>query len=74
MKLTANLVWCETLEQLDQECVLVNGDKILCVDEDGVVRRLTWDEDRKVLTNTKGVEFDPEIFVEFCTGEALENR
>lgn len=42
MNLTVDLVWCETLDQLNEECGLFDGDKVLCVDADGVVRRLQW--------------------------------
>lgn len=46
------------------------GDKVLCVDADGVVCCLQWDETREVLTNAKGVMFEPADFVEFCLGQA----
>ena len=70
MNLTVDLVWRETLDQLNKECGLFDGDKVLCVDADGVVRRLQWDETREVLTNARGVMFEPADFVEFCLGQA----
>lgn len=50
---------------------LYDGDKVLCVDADGIVRRLQWDETREVLTNTKGVMYEPTDFVEFCSDNCL---
>ncbi len=69
MRLETILVWCENLNELYKECCLVDGDNVLCVDADGIVRRLEWDEEREVLVNTKGVMFEPEEFVEFSLGE-----
>lgn len=70
MNLTVDLVWCETLDQLNAECALFDGDKVLCVDADGIVRRLRWDETREVLINAQGVMHEPHEFVEFCLGQA----
>ena len=66
MNLTVDLVWCETLDQLNKECALFDGDKVLCVEADGIVRRLTWNENDNTLTNAKGVIFEEADFVEFC--------
>ena len=45
---------------------MYDGDKVLCVDADGIVRRLTWNEADNTLTNAKGVIFKEADFVEFC--------
>lgn len=66
MILGVNLVWRETLDLLVKEGFLYDGDKVLCVDADGVVRRLTWNEKDNTLTNAKGVIFKEADFVEFC--------
>lgn len=71
MILSVNLVWRETLDLLIKEGFLYNGDKVLCVDADGVVRRLTWNETDNTLTNAKGVIFEEADFVEFCNDCAL---
>ena len=70
MNLTVDLVWCETLDRLNKECGLYDGDKVLCVDADGIVRRLQWDEKGEVLKNAQSVMFEPYEFVEFCLGQA----
>lgn len=70
MNLTVDLVWCETLDQLNKECGLYDGDKVLCVDADGIVRRLQWDEKGEVLKNAQSVMFEPYEFVELCLGQA----
>lgn len=41
MILGVNLVWRETLDLLIKEGFSYDGDKVLCVDADGIVRRLT---------------------------------
>lgn len=66
MILCVNLVWRETLDLLIKEGFLYDGDKVLCVDADGIVRRLTWNEADNALTNAKGVIFEEADFVEFC--------
>lgn len=66
MLLGANLVWCDNLHVLIKECCLYDRDKVLCVDADGIVRRLTWNEKDNTLTNAKGVIFEEADFVEFC--------
>lgn len=66
MILGVNLVWRETLDLLIKEGFLYDGDKVLCVDADGIVRRLTWNEKDNTLTNAKGVIFEEADFVEFC--------
>ena len=66
MILGVNLVWRETLDLLIKEGFLYDGDKVLCVDADGIVRRLTWNEKDNTLTNAKGVVFEEADFVEFC--------
>ena len=71
MILGTNLIWCDNLHVLNKECGLFDGDKVLCVDADGIVRRLQWDETREVLTNAKGVIFEEADFVEFCNDRAL---
>ena len=71
MFLRTNLIWCDNLHLLNKECGLFDGDKVLCVDADGIVRRLQWDETREVLKNAQGVMFEPHEFVEFCNDCAL---
>nr|DAT33040.1 MAG TPA: hypothetical protein [Caudoviricetes sp.] len=71
MILGVNLVWRETLDLLIKEGFLYDGDKVLCVDADGIVRRLTWNEADNALTNAKGVIFEETDFVEFCNDCAL---
>lgn len=71
MILGVNLVWCDNLHVLITECGLFDGDKVLCVDADGIVRRLTWNEADNTLTNAKGVIFGPTDFVEFCNDRSL---
>lgn len=71
MILGVNLVWRETLDLLIKEGFLYDGDKVLCVDADGIVRRLTWNEADSALTNAKGVIFEETDFVEFCNDYAL---
>lgn len=71
MILGVNLVWCETLDLLIKEGFLYDGDKVLCVDADGIVRRLTWNEADNTLTNAKGVIFEEADFVEFCNDHSL---
>lgn len=71
MILGVNLVWYEALDLLIKGGFLYDGDKVLCVDADGIVRRLQWDETREVLTNTKGVMYEPTDFVEFCSDDSL---
>lgn len=66
MILGVSLVWRETLDLLIKEGFLYDGDKVLCVDADGIVRRLTWNEADNTLTNAKGVVFEETDFVEFC--------
>lgn len=66
MILGVNLVWRENLDLLIKEGFLYDGDKVLCVDADGIVRRLTWNEADNTLTNAKGVIFEETDFVEFC--------
>ena len=50
---------------------MYDGDKVLCVDADGIVRRLTWNEADNTLTNAKGVIFEETDFVEFCNDHSL---
>ena len=71
MILGVNLIWCDNLHVLITECGLFDGDKVLCVDADGIVRRLQWDETREVLTNANGVMYEPTDFVEFCNDHSL---
>lgn len=71
MILGVNLVWRETLDLLIKEGFLYDGDKVLCVDADGIVRRLTWNEADNTLTNAKGVILEETDFVEFCNDHSL---
>lgn len=71
MILGVNLVWRETLDLLIKEGFLYDGDKVLCVDADGIVRRLTWNEADNTLTNAKGVIFEETDFVEFSNDHSL---
>ena len=71
MILGVNLVWRETLDLLIKEGFLYDGDKVLCVDADGIVRRLTWNEADNTLTNAKGVIFEQTDFVEFSNDHSL---
>nr|DAM32478.1 MAG TPA: hypothetical protein [Caudoviricetes sp.] len=71
MILGVNLVWCDNLQVLNKECGLFDQDKVLCVDADGIVRRLTWNEADNTLTNAKGVIFEETDFVEFCNDHSL---
>lgn len=71
MILGVNLVWYEALDLLIKDGFLYDGDKVLCVGADGIVRRLQWDETREVLTNAKGVMYEPTDFVEFCNDHSL---
>ena len=71
MILGVNLVWCDNLQVLNKECGLFDQDKVLCVDADGIVRRLTWNEADSALTNAKGVIFEETDFVEFCNDHSL---
>lgn len=71
MILGVNLVWYEALDLLFKEGFLYDGDKVLCVDADGIVRRLTWNEADNTLTNAKDVIFEEADFVEFCSDQSL---
>lgn len=71
MILGINLVWYETLDLLIKDGFLYDGDKVLCVGADGIVRRLTWNEADNTLTNAKGVIFEEADFVEFCNDHSL---
>lgn len=71
MILSVNLVWYEALDLLIKDGFLDDGDKVLCVDADGIVRRLQWDATCEVLTNAKGVMYGPTDFVEFCNDQSL---
>jgi hypothetical protein len=71
MILGVTLVWRETLDLLIKEGFLYDGDKVLCVAADGIVRRLTWNEADNTLTNAKGVIFEETDFVEFCNDNSL---
>lgn len=71
MLLGTNLIWCDNLHVLNKECCLFDGDKVLCVDADGIVRRLTWNAADNTLTNAKGVIFEEADFIEFCNDHAL---
>ena len=71
MILGVNLVWCDNLHVLITECGLFDQDRVLCVDADGIVRRLTWNEADNTLTNAKNVMYKPTDFVEFCNDQSL---
>lgn len=62
-----NLKWAKTANQL-HEMGLYNGCKYLCVNFDGIVFHLMYNEDNDCFVSANGKTYQFEDFVEFSDG------